>query len=128
MPTINKLPKKKRIYQNTDKRKIRQDIYKTKTWKDLRISHLINNPLDEIDLINGITTPGIDVHHIVSFVNVEDINERKRLAYDSDNLITLSKENHQKMHNDPAFKKKWTEYFLKSKQSKEEIITFDFTF
>lgn len=46
MPTINKLPKKKRVYYNSDKRKIRQDIYQTKEWQQLRSSYLMENPLD----------------------------------------------------------------------------------
>lgn len=79
--------------------------------------------------MNNVITPAIDVHHIVSFVNEEDINERKRLAYDVNNLCALSKENHQKIHNDPAFRSKWTEILRKgNSKNSSEYIDFDFTF
>jgi len=111
MPTLNK-PKKKRQYQNIDKRKIRQDIYRTQTWQRLRLAYIIQHPLDEIDLINGKYTPAIDVHHIVSFVNISDQNTRKDVAFNPLNLLALSKENHAKIHNDKEFRQQWTHYFI----------------
>lgn len=43
--------------------------------------------------------PAEDVHHIVSFMTATDPLKRKALAYDYENLQSLCKECHQKIHN-----------------------------
>ena len=54
MPTLYK-PKKQN--DSNEKRKERQNIYQTARWKDLRKSYLMEHPLCEICLNNGITEP-----------------------------------------------------------------------
>lgn len=97
MPTINK-PKKKQKNQSVNEQ-VRKDIYATSKWRKLREAKLIQNPLCEICLINNIVNPAIDVHHIVSFVSVIDPLRRLELAYNFDNLQSLCKVCHQKIHN-----------------------------
>lgn len=48
----------------------------------------------------GKTVPAEDVHHIISFMSTNDSVERKRLAYDYDNLMSLCKQCHQNIHNE----------------------------
>lgn len=98
MPTIHKKknnqPKRGNNY-DADRRK----IYNSERWRRLRAWKVICNPLCEECEQQGITTPAEDVHHIVSFMSVDDPNERKRLAYDFTNLESLCKKCHQKEHN-----------------------------
>lgn len=48
----------------------------------------------------GKIVPAEDIHHIVSFMSTNDSVERKRLAYDYDNLMSLCKQCHQNIHNE----------------------------
>ena len=97
MPTINR-PKRK-PKNLTINEQIRREIYNTTIWRKLRAAKLMQNPICEICLESGKTTIGIDVHHIISFITAIDPLKRKELAYAFDNLQTLCKECHQKVHN-----------------------------
>lgn len=97
MPTINK-PKKTRKNENT-LRQERMEIYNTSRWRELRLVKLMRNPLCEMCLKDGRVTPTEDVHHIVSFMSVYDHQQRLTLAFDFDNLMSLCKKCHQKVHN-----------------------------
>lgn len=97
MPTINK-PKKKQK-NLTINEIIRREIYKTSRWKKLRIAKLIQNPLCEICFKNNIITSAEDVHHILSFVTISDPLKRKEIAFDINNLQSLCKVCHTKIHN-----------------------------
>lgn len=97
MPTINK-PKKKQKNLTVNEQ-VRKEIYATSKWRKLREAKLIKDPLCEICLQNNIITPGVDIHHIISFVSVTDQLRRLELAYNFDNLQTLCKVCHQKIHN-----------------------------
>ena len=46
--------------------------------------------------------PSVDVHHITSFMSTTDHLKRIYLAYNPDNLMSLCKECHQKVHNSKA--------------------------
>lgn len=98
MPTITK-PKK--TYRNN--RSILQEerarVYRTSRWRRLRELKLTNDPLCELCLEEGRTTPAEDVHHKTSFMSVTDPVQRNFLAYDYDNLQSLCKVCHQKIHN-----------------------------
>lgn len=91
MPTIEKvkkmIPKTNNMY-NQERRK----IYDSERWRRLREWKLINNPLCELCLKDGNTVPAEE-------------NERKRLAYDYDNLMSLCKRCHQRIHNNNEIKK-----------------------
>lgn len=94
MPFLKK-PKKEpvRKVNNED----RQQIYQNKKWKDLRKAKLMKNPLCEMCLQKGKTTPAIDVHHKDSFLNYEG-NRRLEVAYNYDNLLSVCKECHAELH------------------------------
>ena len=94
MPFLKK-PKKEpvRKVNNED----RQQIYQNKKWKDLRKEKLMKNPLCEMCLQKGKTTPAIDVHHKDSFLNYEG-NRRLEVAYNYDNLLSVCKECHAELH------------------------------
>ena len=96
MPTIYKPKPKKKA---TDaKRKERQNIYQSTRWQRLRALKIADQPLCEMCLKEGRYKAAEDVHHIVSFVG-KSRNEQYRLAYDYDNLVTLCKQCHTRIHN-----------------------------
>ena len=58
----------------------------------------MSNPLCEVCLAKDIITPAIDIHHIDSFMNYEGL-KRLDKAFNYDNLQSLCKECHQRLHN-----------------------------
>lgn len=98
MPTINLGQKKKKNWNNNTKhRKERMKIYQSSQWAKLRMSKLMNDPLCEIHLEAGEVKEAIDVHHKDSFMRYEGL-ERTEKAYDYDNLLSVCKECHGKLH------------------------------
>ena len=116
-PKKNKHPKQSSLGTNEVNRKIRSKYYGSIKWRKLRLDYLMYHPLDEIDLMQGITTPAEDVHHITSFMSTTNVDLQTQLFYDWNNLIALSKVNHQKIHNDEEFKAKWSKIILQRKIS-----------
>lgn len=100
MPTINK-PKRKSYQRkyHSDSRKERQKVYQSERWQRLRRSKLLDNPTCELCLEHDVITPAVDVHHIISFMSVADSLERRRLAFDRENLKSLCRECHNFLHN-----------------------------
>ncbi|WP_321425030.1 HNH endonuclease signature motif containing protein [uncultured Bacteroides sp.] len=104
MPTINKLPKKKRQTENSEKRTERKKWYNNTRWRKLRLQKLQDQPLCEECLKNGEkVTAAVDIHHIISFMSTDNEELKYQLFYDYSNLMSLCKECHQKIHN-PAKK------------------------
>ena len=95
MPTLNKPKKAINISVN---RKERQKIYQSTLWKKLRIAKLLQNPLCEKCLESNIIVPAIDIHHKDSFMNYTGL-KRLEKAYDFNNLMSLCKDCHTKIHN-----------------------------
>lgn len=75
----------------------RQSVYQSIKWKKLRQAKLMQQPLCEICLKNGVITPADDVHHIDSFLNYSG-NQRLYKAFDFTNLMSVCKECHGKIH------------------------------
>lgn len=73
-------------------------VYNTARWKRLRLVKLRDNPLCEVCEKKGITKMADDVHHIQSFMSVDDPEARKALAFDYDNLMSLCDECHSEIH------------------------------
>lgn len=97
MPTIN-LNKNKRVSCPSNRRKERQLIYNTPQWKNLSKAFKMANPLCEECLKKGIIKEAQHIHHIQSFMSVDDELRRMELAYDWNNLQSLCVECHQIKH------------------------------
>ena len=98
MPTIYKPKKTKKNtndYHNAERRK----IYNSERWRRLRAWKFSCNPLCELCLKNDKIVPAEDIHHVVSFMSSDDPVKRNFLAYDFDNLMSLCKPCHQRIHN-----------------------------
>ncbi|MDR1582080.1 MAG: HNH endonuclease [Prevotellaceae bacterium] len=98
MPTINK-PKRNKNNRGNQYDAERRKIYNSERWRRLRRIKFAHNPLCELCEKKGIIIPAEDIHHIVSFMSAGDIEQRRHLAYDFDNLLSLCKVCHQKIHN-----------------------------
>lgn len=98
MPTIYKPGKKSQNKGNNYDAK-RRAIYNSERWHRLRALKFADSPLCEKCLQEGKVVPAEDIHHVVSFMSTEDKSKRLWLAYDYDNLMSLCKECHQKIHN-----------------------------
>lgn len=89
--------KKKTIKNDSINRQQRQKIYQDKRWKSTRLSYLQKNPLCELCLFKGIIKSGEDIHHIISPFKYNGAT-RESLAFTTDNLLTLCKDCHSKLH------------------------------
>lgn len=98
MPTINK-PRKKSNYKKRGRNIDAAKIYNTPNWKNLRKAKLQANPVCELCLEKGIVKPTEEIHHIKPILSGIDEIEMMELAFDYDNLISLCKECHHKIHN-----------------------------
>ena len=98
MPTIYK-PKRKQPKDNNQYNAERRKIYNSERWRRLRAWKLACNPLGELCVQENKTVPAEDIHHIISFMSTDDPQQRLFLAYDYDNLMSLCKQCHQKIHN-----------------------------
>lgn len=99
MPTIYKPSKKNQPNKGNQYDKERQKIYNSERWRKLRAWKFACNPLCEMCLKESRTVPAEDIHHIISFMSTANTVQRKLLAYDYDNLVSLCKQCHQKVHN-----------------------------
>lgn len=92
MPTINLV--RSQVKKQNKNRENRQKLYQSAAWKKLRQSKLMTNPLCELCTKEGKVVPAIDVHHIYSPFDFPN----KGYELDVDNLISLCKEHHSKLH------------------------------
>lgn len=83
---------------NAEMHKRRRSVYNTQRWKRLRALKLKEQPLCEECLRAGRITPAEEVHHIVSFAEYVDADERTAMAYDYDNLESICKKCHGAEH------------------------------
>lgn len=97
MPTIVKL-KRKISKASTENRKRRQRIYQSQRWQRLRKIKIASTPYCEMCYKEGRYISAEDVHHIKSFMDATNEIDENRLAYDYDNLMSVCKVCHQKIH------------------------------
>lgn len=73
-------------------------LYNSQHWKNLRNWYWRHHPLCEDCMLAGRTTPGEEVHHLVPISTGKTLEEKYALLLDEDNLRTLCKECHLKIH------------------------------
>ncbi|WP_294481876.1 HNH endonuclease signature motif containing protein [uncultured Bacteroides sp.] len=99
MPTIYKPKKSQKKNENNFHDAERRKVYNTERWRRLRAWKFACNPLCEMCLKDDKVVPAEDIHHVVSFMSTDDPAQRNFLAYDFDNLMSLCKQCHQRVHN-----------------------------
>lgn len=102
MPRLKKLTKKKktkRVY-NSKKDNLNHMVYNSKRWRDLRIEKLTNNPLCERCDENDVLTLADQVHHKQPISTGVSLEEKCKLGYDYNNLMSVCDECHKEIHNE----------------------------
>lgn len=99
MPTINKKQVKQRATP-TQAAAMRRKVYNSQRWRDLRMLKFTYNPLCELCQREGRVALADDIHHIRSFNDAASMSEALFLAYDYDNLMSLCKQCHKRLHDE----------------------------
>lgn len=94
MPTLNK-PKRK----TSNKNPIIKGIYNNTNWVKLRKAYLMEHPLCENCLKQGLTEVAVEVHHLTPISKGQDVLAMKDLAYNYNNLMSLCSKCHHDIHN-----------------------------
>lgn len=97
MPTIN-LPKKRKYKKRIKKNDAHRYVYNTRMWKNIRLTHLLENPLCENCKKNNKLTLATEVHHIYEISNGKTIQEKQQIGFDTNNLMSLCNECHINIH------------------------------
>lgn len=101
MPTINRLSKKSSRPKDPNQlldRRNRQKIYNDKRWLLLRSQHIQREPLCQVCQMEGRIKLAEEVHHLHPFPLGHTDAERKALAFDASNIISLCKNCHWRCH------------------------------
>lgn len=100
MPTIPKLKRtsKPRDPNQILDRKARQKIYNDKRWHYLRDQHIQREPLCQVCQTEGRVKLAEEVHHLHPFPLGKTDAEKRALAFDANNLISLCKHCHWRCH------------------------------
>lgn len=98
MAWIQKRPKKKRVYRDTEKNKQIKKVYHSTQWIKLREAFFIENPLCQNCLEKGIIKPTEEIHHIIPISKGETLEEMKTIGYDWNNLRALCRDCHKEIH------------------------------
>lgn len=98
MPYINKKPRKERTKHSKRSNKSSR-YYNDIRWKRLRNWYIEQNPLCEVCLEQGISTPAEEIHHKREILSGQSDEERFELLLDIDNLQALCKSHHIEEHN-----------------------------
>lgn len=80
------------------KYKIYTQLINSWTWQQLRHRKFVNNPICEMCASEGRVTPTEEVHHVKPVESGRDEAEMRRLAYDYNNLQSLCKACHARVH------------------------------
>ena len=75
-----------------------KNLINTKRWRGLRKIQLSNHPLCADCYQVGIIEPACEVHHVIPVESVSNREERKRLMFDINNLVSLCHECHKRRH------------------------------
>ena len=92
--------------KNQQQAKDKATIYNSREWKELRIQKLRANPLCEqcqkdgeaAGIPGGYIRSATCVHHIVPIETARTKEEMRRLAFDWNNLMSLCKSCHARIH------------------------------
>ena len=105
MPLINlnRKEKLKRKYSSKRFNLNNQAVYNTNFWRKLRLEYLRLNPLCELCNSRGKVTAASEVHHIIPISTGGNINEKKTLGYDWNNLKALCSECHKAEHQERQY-------------------------
>lgn len=109
MPSIQRLPKKKRLTEKSESRVERHKYYANPIYKKNRLLYLAENPLCERCLENEKVEPATQVHHLTSFLTGKDESEKLALLLDTTNFLAICERCHGELHGNNGIYHKPTE-------------------
>ena len=92
----------KTIQQQRDK----QEIYNSREWRELRVAKYRDNPLCELCLKEGVSQSTEAIHHIHPIEDSSSKEEMRKWAFMWDNLLSVCKYHHAKIHKKAGANKK----------------------
>lgn len=97
MPMINRTPIKEKVveYQREENS---SPYYNSKSWRLLRKFYYERHPLCEECLKHGVVRPAEEIHHKRPFLTGTTDEERWSLLLDENNLYSLCRSCHDKLH------------------------------
>lgn len=106
MPTIQRIDPNKHRYEkqkeyamlSEKKANFIEGLYNTNRWRAMRQAQLREQPLCEICYGEGRITAATEVHHKNFISNGSNPDEMMEIAFDPDNLQSLCKKCHMKLH------------------------------
>ena len=103
MPFVKKPAKKQQQKpRKWSNRQLRNKVYHSRSWQELRNWYIQQHPLCEKCTQEGRTTPAECVHHIDSFTkyfrNNQITEKALEVAYDPNNLMSLCVDCHLEIH------------------------------
>lgn len=100
MPRIELKPYKtyddKKVYSSKGDNLIHKLVYNTSRWREMRLIHLMRNPVCEM-CRNEFAT---EVHHKIPISTGVGRSEILKLGFDEKNLMALCPNCHRRVHND----------------------------
>lgn len=81
-----------------NKYKIYNRLINSWKWQQLRHRKFVNNPICEMCAKEGRVTATEEIHHVKPVESGRDETEMRRLAYDYNNLQSLCKACHARVH------------------------------
>lgn len=104
--TIRRIPmlrdtkqhKPKTIVSGSPQSYIKNKLYNSQRWRDLRAIKIQQSPLCEICISEGVVRATEEIHHIVPISTGLTYDDMQQLCYDFDNLQSLCKDCHHKIH------------------------------
>lgn len=72
----------------------------TRRWRKIRAQKMADNPLCEMCEKEGRITSATEVHHKIPVESTQDPARAEMLAYSLDNLMSLCRDCHHKIHTD----------------------------
>ena len=101
MPFINRKHKvKERNVKYVHHNNISHQYYNTVQWHNLRDRYIKEHPFCEECAKDNIITIAQEVHHKYEFLNGNTDEERTNLLLDEDNLMSVCRKCHRKIHNE----------------------------
>lgn len=98
MPTIYLPKKKKKNYKkHSDKQNFISTLYNSQKWQKLRNSYIMEHPLCERCLNNGVVNIATEVHHIKPISTGLNKIEMTELCYNGE-LMALCTQCHHEIH------------------------------
>ena len=117
--TGNPRREKKRIFPDSHAFLVSK-FYNSKAWKRLRDVLLRRNPIDQLELLERHVESATELHHLIKFADQANEAIAWQLFLDDDNIISVSKTTHNRIHYNSS--ELTEQQRVKLKEMKEKVV------